>query len=267
MAEEKGKADGPAGADLTEQSFLSHLLELRDRLLRAALSIIVVLLALMPFANQVYEYLSRPLLDQIKSTGGQMLATSVVSPFMAPFKLVCFVSVMISAPYLFYQLWAFIAPGLYRHEKRLALPLLVSSTVLFYCGIAFARFVLFPLVFSFLAAIHLEGVSYAPDINEFLDFAMLMFFAFGLAFEVPVATFLLVRTGITTRQSLAEKRPYIVVGAFVVAAVLTPPDPISQTLMAVPMWLLYESGMLFCRLFIREESPEAATEEKALTRQ
>jgi sec-independent protein translocase protein TatC len=265
VADEEGSS-GAGGADPTEHSFLSHLLELRDRLLRAVLSIIVVLLALMPFANQVYEYLSKPLLDQIKTTGGQMLATSVVSPFMAPFKLVCFVSVMISAPYLFYQLWAFIAPGLYRHEKRLALPLLVSSTLLFYCGIAFARFVLFPLVFGFLAAIQLEGVSYAPDINEFLDFAILMFFAFGLAFEVPVATFLLVRTGITTRKSLAEKRPYIVVGAFVVAAVLTPPDPISQTLMAVPMWLLYESGMLFCRIFIPEETAESDNENNALTR-
>jgi sec-independent protein translocase protein TatC len=257
----------PEGADTGEHTFLSHLLELRDRLLRAVLCIVLVLLALMPFANQVYEWLSSPLLAQISATGGQMLATSVVSPFTAPFKLVCFVAVMISAPYLFYQLWAFVAPGLYRHEKRLAMPLLVSSTLLFYCGIAFARFVLFPLVFGFLAAIQLDGVSYAPDINEFLDFALLMFFAFGMAFEVPVATFLVVKTGIATRKSLAEKRPYIVVGAFVVAAVLTPPDPISQTMMAVPMWLLYELGMLFCRLFIQEEAAEegAASDNKALT--
>lgn len=260
-------SEQPEGSDSREQSFLSHLLELRDRLLRAVLCVALVLLVLMPFANQVYEWLASPLLAQISVTGGQMLATSVVSPFMAPFKLVCFVAVMISAPYLFYQLWAFVAPGLYRHEKRLALPLLVSSTVLFYCGIAFARFVLFPLVFGFLAAIQLEGVAYAPDINEFLDFALLMFFAFGFAFEVPVATFLVVKTGISTRQSLAEKRPYIVVGAFVVAAILTPPDPISQTMMAVPMWFLYELGMLFCRLFIEEEKAESPeSEDKALTR-
>jgi sec-independent protein translocase protein TatC len=165
---------------------------------------------------------------------------------------------MISVPYIFYQLWAFVAPGLYRHEKRLAFPILVSSVALFYLGAAFAYFFVFPLIFGFLTAAAPEGVTVMTDISNYLDFVMVMFFAFGLAFEVPVATFLVVRTGISTRQDLARKRPYIVIGAFVLAALLTPPDPISQTLMALPICLLFELGMLFCRLFISEEEDDEA---------
>lgn len=255
----------PSGLDTTEQSFLSHLLELRDRLLRAVLCVLVVVLVLMPVANSLYEWLSRPLMMQMAEIGAQMIATEVASPFLAPFKLTCFIAVAISAPYIFYQLWAFVAPGLYRHEKRLALPLLVSSTLLFYCGIAFAYFAVFPLVFGFLTTAAPTGVTVMTDISKYLDFVIVMFFAFGAAFEVPVATYLVVRTGIATREDLAEKRPYVVVGAFVVAAILTPPDVISQTMMAIPMWLLYEIGMLFCRILIPAESggDEAG---KALTR-
>lgn len=248
-----------------EQSFLSHLIELRDRLLRACLCVLGVLLVLMPVANTLYEWLSRPLMAQMADVGAQMIATEVASPFLAPFKLTCFAAVMISAPYIFYQLWAFVAPGLYRHEKRLAMPLLVSSTLLFYVGVAFAYFAVFPLVFGFLTASAPAGVTVMTDISKYLDFVIVMFFAFGAAFEVPVATYLVVRTGIASRESLAEKRPYVIVGAFVVAAVLTPPDVISQTMMAVPIWLLYEVGLVFCRLFIPVEAPEPVAD-NALTR-
>lgn len=254
-----GKGTSPHDdLDATEQSFVSHLAELRTRLMRAILCVLAVLLVLMPVANPLYSWLSQPMMEQMAAVGAQMIATQVASPFLAPFKLSCFIAVMISVPYIFYQLWAFIAPGLYRHEKRLAFPLLISAIALFYLGAAFAYFVVFPLIFGFLTAAAPEGVTVMTDISNYLDFVIVMFFAFGLAFEVPVATFLVVRTGIATRQDLASKRPYIVIGAFVLAAVLTPPDPISQTLMALPICLLFEIGMLFCRLFISDEDEEEA---------
>ena len=258
-------ASGKGGAphddlDPTEQTFVSHLAELRTRLMRAILCVLAVLLVLMPLSNQLYSWLSRPMLDKMAAVGAQMIATEVASPFLAPFKLTCFVAVVISVPYIFYQLWAFVAPGLYRHEKRLALPLLMSSIGLFYLGGFFAYYVVFPLIFGFLTAAAPEGVQVMTDISKYLDFVTVMFFAFGIAFEVPVATFLVVRTGISTRQDLAKKRPYIIVGAFVVAAVLTPPDPVSQTLMAIPICILYELGLIFCRIFITEEDEEAAVE-------
>lgn len=258
-------AEEPSGLDTSEQPFLSHLVELRDRLLRAVMCVLVVVLVLMPVSNTLYEWLSRPLMQQMSDIGAQMIATEVASPFLAPFKLTCFVAVAISAPYIFYQLWAFVAPGLYRHEKRLALPLLISSSALFYCGIAFAYYAVFPLVFGFLTTAAPTGVTVMTDISRYLDFVIVMFFAFGAAFEVPVATYLVVRTGISTREALAEKRPYVIVGAFVVAAILTPPDVISQTMMAIPIWLLYEVGMVFCRFFIPSDVP-ASDPDKALTR-
>ena len=243
-----------------EQSFLSHLIELRSRLMRAVLVFTAVLLVLMPVSNTLYEWLSRPLLEQMAEVGAQMIATDVASPFLAPFKLTCFAAVMICVPYFFYQLWAFVAPGLYRHEKRLALPLIVSSTVLFYCGIAFAYFAVFPVIFGFFTSAAPTGVTVMTDISKYLDFVIVMFFAFGVAFEVPIATFLVVRVGITTRQSLEEKRPYFIVLAFVIGAILTPPDVVSQTLMAVPICLLYELGLLFCRFFIPKEAVDADAE-------
>lgn len=255
----------PEGLEASEQSFLSHLIELRSRLMRTVLCVLGVLLVLMPVSNSLYEWLSRPLMEQMAEIGAQMIATEVASPFLAPFKLTCFVAIMISAPYIFYQLWSFVAPGLYRHEKKLALPLLLSSTLLFYCGIAFAYFAVFPLVFGFLTTAAPTGVAVMTDISKYLDFVIVMFFAFGAAFEVPVATYLLVKTGISTREDLAKKRPYVVVGAFAVAAILTPPDVISQTMMAIPVWLLYEVGMLFCRIMIPvEAAPENS--DTALTR-
>jgi sec-independent protein translocase protein TatC len=235
--------DGP---DPTQQSFVSHLVELRDRLLRALACVFVVLLVLMPFSNQLYAWLAAPLLSQLPG-GGSMIATEVASPFLAPFKLTLFVAVFISVPYVFYQAWAFVAPGLYLHERRLALPLMVSSTLLFYLGVAFAYFVVFPLVFAFFTSIAPEGVTIMTDISRYLDFVLTMFLAFGAAFEVPVATYLIVRTGISTVESLSEKRPYVIVGAFVIGMILTPPDVLSQTLLAVPMWFLYEAGLLLCR--------------------
>jgi sec-independent protein translocase protein TatC len=262
MATGKGAAPHD-DLDPTEQTFVSHLAELRTRLMRAILCVLGVLLVLMPLSNQLYAWLSAPMLDKMAAVGAQMIATEVASPFLAPFKLTCFVAVVISVPYIFYQLWSFVAPGLYRHEKRLAFPLLVSSIGLFYLGGAFAYYIVFPLIFGFLTAAAPEGVQVMTDISKYLDFVVVMFFAFGLAFEVPVATFLVVRTGISTRQDLARKRPYIIVGAFVLAAVLTPPDPVSQTLMAIPICILYELGLLFCRFFISEEDEREAEAEAA----
>jgi len=240
------QAPGAGAPDPTEKPFVAHLVELRDRLLRALACVFAVLLALMPFSNPLYSWLSEPLIA-VMPGDGTMIATQVASPFLAPFKLTVFVAVLISAPFIFYQAWAFVAPGLYLHERRLALPLMVSSTVLFYLGNAFAYFVVFPLVFGFFTAIAPAGVTIMTDITHYLDFVLMLFLAFGAAFEVPVATYLLVRTGLTTVDALAKKRPFIIVGAFAIGMLLTPPDVISQTLLALPMWLLYEIGLLLCR--------------------
>lgn len=254
-----GEPPDPSAPDPTEKPFVAHLVELRDRLLRALACVFAVLLALMPFSNQLYAWLSEPLIA-VMPGDGTMIATQVASPFLAPFKLTVFVAVLISAPFIFYQAWAFVAPGLYLHERRLALPLMVSSTILFYLGNAFAYFVVFPLVFGFFTAIAPAGVTIMTDITHYLDFVLMLFLAFGAAFEVPVATYLLVRTGITTVEALGKKRPYIIVGAFIIGMLLTPPDVISQTLLALPMWLLYEIGLLLCRWTI---PPEVLAEERA----
>ncbi|WP_031434511.1 twin-arginine translocase subunit TatC [Methylomarinum vadi] len=240
-----------------EQPFISHLVELRNRLLRVVLFVLVVFLAAAPFANEIYAYLSEPLLRFLPENS-TMIAIDVASPFFTPFKLALVASVFASMPVILYQLWAFVAPGLYRHEKRLILPLLVGSTLLFYLGIAFAYFVVFPLVFGFLTAAAPSGVAVMTDIAKYLDFVLTLFFAFGLAFEVPIFTILLVWTGLTTPKNLAEKRPYVIVGAFIVGMFLTPPDAISQTLLAVPIWLLFESGLLFSRFFVRKSEDEEA---------
>ena len=247
--------------DSTEQSFVSHLIELRTRLLRALACVFVVMLCLMPIANELYGWLAEPLMAKMPG-GGTMIATEVGSPFFAPFKLAMFVALFISIPYVFYQAWAFVAPGLYLTERRLALPLLVTSTLLFYTGIAFCYFIVFPLVFGFFTTTAPEGVTVMTDISHYLDFVLKMFLAFGIAFEVPVATYLVVRTGISTADSLAKKRPYIVVGAFVVGALLTPPDVLSQCLLSIPIWVLYEIGLVFARHVVPEDAestPETAT--------
>jgi len=245
-----------------EQSFVAHLMELRDRLLRIVLAVLAVLLLLFPFSNDLYTFVAGPLLA-VMPKGTSMIATQVASPFLTPFKLTLVAAVVLAMPFILYQLWAFVAPGLYRHERRLALPLLVSSIALFYLGMAFAYYVVFPLVFAFFTGTAPDGVAVTPDISAYLDFVLTLFMAFGIAFEIPIATILLVKVGFTTPQQLASKRPYIVVVAFVVGMLLTPPDMISQTLLAVPMWLLFEAGVFFSRMAVKrpeDEEPEAAAE-------
>ncbi len=247
-----------------EQPFISHLIELRDRLVRIALGIFLIFLALFPFANQIYVYVASPLMARLPE-GSSMIATQVASPFLTPFKLALVAAVFLSMPFTLYQIWAFVAPGLYRHEKRLAVPLLVSSIVLFYLGMLFAYYVVFPLVFAFMVGTTPAGVAMMTDISAYLDFVLALFFAFGVAFEIPIATILLVATGVTTPEALASKRPYVIVGVFVAGMLLTPPDVISQTLLALPMWLLFEVGILFSRVILRQRSageapdPEPAT--------
>ena len=238
-----------------EQPFMSHLLELRDRLLRAVLVVLVIFLVLFPFGNDIYHFIAQPLMA-VMPEGTSMIATKVASPFLTPFKLSLIAAVFVAMPYLLYQLWGFIAPGLYAHEKRMAMPLLASSVVLFYLGAAFAYYVVFPLVFKFFTSVTPEGVAVMTDISEYLDFVLTLFFAFGLAFEIPIATILLVWMGMTTPAKLASKRPFVIVGAFVIGMLLTPPDVISQTLLALPMWVLFEAGIIFSRFFVREKEED-----------
>jgi len=241
--------------DPKEQPFISHLVELRDRLLKVVLCVLVVFGGLAAFANEIYSFLAGPLLKHMPA-GSTMIAIDVASPFFTPFKLALVVAVFISVPVILYQLWAFVAPGLYLHERRLVLPLLAASTFLFYMGVAFAYFVVFPLVFGFLTAAAPEGVAVMTDINKYLDFVLTLFFAFGVCFEVPIFTIVLVWTGIVSPKTLADQRPYVIVGAFTIGMLLTPPDAISQTLLAIPMWLLFEVGLLFSRFFVRNKDHE-----------
>jgi sec-independent protein translocase protein TatC len=245
---QKNNPQQPSPVD-EDQPFVSHLIELRDRLLRIVLAIALIFLVLMPFSNTLFSALSGPLTAHLPA-GSSMIAIEVASPFLIPFKLTLVLAVFIAMPYLLYQVWAFIAPGLYQHERRLVMPLLVSSTVLFYAGAAFAYYVVFPLVFAFFTSTAPEGVSVMTDISRYLDFVLTLFFAFGAAFEVPVVTVLLVWTGMVTQEGLRRKRPYIIVAAFVVGMLLTPPDVISQTLLAVPVWMLFELGVVFSGWFL-----------------
>lgn len=236
-----------------QQPLISHLVELRDRLLRGILAVLLIAVCLLPFANDLYLILSAPLLEHLPETSS-MIATEVASPFLTPFKLTLTAAMMLAMPILLYQLWAFIAPGLYQHERRIVFPLMFATTVLFILGILFAYFVVFPLIFGFLTQAAPEGVAVMTDISSYLDFVLKLFFAFGLAFEVPIATLLLIWTGVSTRESLLQKRPYVIVGAFVIGMLLTPPDVISQTLLAVPIWLLFELGLLVARFIPRTQS-------------
>ena len=241
-----------------EQSFLSHLIELRTRLLKAVAVVLVILIALIPLANKLYGWLAKPLLDHLPA-GGAMIATDVASPFFAPLKLAFFVAVFIAMPFILFQGWSFVSPGLYKHERRLAIPLLASSVMLFYIGCAFAYFLVLPAVFTFMTSVAPEGVAVMPDISRFLDFALVLFLAFGLCFEVPVAMVILVAIGAATPETLVKSRPYTTVGAFVIAAVLTPPDVISQLLLAIPMCLLYEVGILASRMLGKRVTDEQGT--------
>ena len=230
----------------SEQPLIGHLIELRNRLLRIVISILIVFIGLSFYANPIYNLIAEPLIRFLPEATS-MIAIDVASPFLTPFKLALIAAIFISMPIIFYQFWAFIAPGLYRHERRLILPLFYFSSFLFYAGVAFAYFVVFPLVFEFLTLAAPSGVEVMTDISKYLDFVLTLFFAFGIAFEVPIFTIVLVWTGISTTKSLSEKRPYIIVGAFIVGMFLTPPDAISQTLLAIPIWLLFETGLLFSR--------------------
>jgi sec-independent protein translocase protein TatC len=236
-----------------EQPFISHLLELRTRILWMLYGVGAVFVLLLPFSNTLYTLLAGPLLVHLPEHSS-MIAIQVISPLLTPLKLSLILSLFIAMPWIFFQLWAFVAPGLYQSEKRLALPILTSSTVLFYCGMAFAYFAIMPIIFAFITATAPEGVEVMTDINEYLDFVLTLFFAFGIAFEVPVATVILVLMNITTPEALAAKRPYIILGAFVVGMLLTPPDVISQTLLAVPMWVLFELGVFISRLVVNRRA-------------
>lgn len=227
----------------TSDTFISHLIELRDRLLRIVAGIVLTFICLFPFANKIYSLLASPLLSQLPQ-GGQMIATAVTTPFFVPMKVAMLAAFVISLPYTLYQIWAFIAPGLYQHEKRFAAPMVVLSTLLFLIGMAFAYFLVFPVVFGFIAGTAPEGVAVMTDIGNYLDFVITLFLAFGIAFEVPVAVVVLVRMGVVNVATLKEIRSYVIVGAFIAGAILTPPDVISQFMLAVPLWLLYEAGIL-----------------------
>ena len=242
--------------DLAEGTLLSHLVELRSRLLKIAAAVIVVFVALLPFAKRIFELVSGPLTGVLE--GGQMIATSTVAPLFVPFKLAFFLALFIAMPVVLYQTWAFVAPGLYKREKRFAFPLLASSIVLFYAGAAFAYFVVFPLIFGFMSTVTPETVNWMPDISSYLSFLTMLVLAFGIAFEVPVATVLLVWTGLTSPEKLSRVRPYVFLTAFIVGMFLTPPDVISQTLLAVPVYLLYELGIVMSKLFAKKGEVAAA---------
>lgn len=245
-----------------KESFISHLVELRDRLLRSLLVVLVLILVMAPFANDLYVFFAHPLMAVLPE-GTSMIATQPHGPFFVPLKLVIALAVIAAMPYLLYQIWAFVAPGLYDNEKAIAIPLLVSSTVLFYLGILFAYFVVFPLVFAFFTKTAPEGVAVMTDIDAYFSFCMKLFFAFGACFEVPVATVIMVKLGITTPEALAAKRPYVIVAAFVVGMLMTPPDIFSQTLLALPVWMLFEVGLRFSRRFRRPVTEDEAEADEA----
>lgn len=247
-------ADNP---DHHTAPLVEHLIELRNRLLKIVALVLALTVCLLAFANDIYTFVAQPLMQYLPA-GTSMIATEVASPFLTPFKLTLVVAVVLSMPVILYQIWAFIAPGLYRQEKRLMLPLLVSSIFLFYAGMAFAYYVVFPLVFGFFTSVGPENVAVMTDISRYLDFVLKLFFAFGIAFEIPIATVIFISLGMVTPQTLATKRPYVIVGCFVLGMLLTPPDVISQTLLAVPMWMLFELGLTVGRLFYSPQARERA---------
>ena len=248
--------------DEKELTLIDHLVELRDRILKSVSAVLVLFLALFYWANDIYIFVAGPLLAALPE-GSSMIAIDPTSPFFAPFKLAFYVSFLLAAPYILYQMWSFIAPGLYKNEKTVAIPLFISSVVLFYGGIAFARYILFGIVFRFFISVAPEGVQVAPDISSFLSFALTIFFAFGVAFEIPIAVFLCIWAGLAEPDSLAEKRPYVVVGCFVVAMMLTPPDPFTQSMLALPMWALFEVGIFAGRLTRKRQEQREKEDQQA----
>ncbi len=247
---------------LAEGTLISHLIELRQRLLKAVVAVFLCFIPCAIFSDKLFTLVALPLIKKMPE-GTSMIATSLISPFMAPLKLALFVALFIAMPYVLFQVWAFVAPGLYKREKRFAIPLMVSSILLFYAGVAFAYFVVFPLMFAFLTTTAPTGVQVMTDITNYLDFVLLLFFAFGIAFEMPVATVLLAATGLVRVETMAKNRGYVLLGIFVIAAFLTPPDALSQTAMAVPMWLLYEVGIILSRILLRERLAQQRSEEQS----
>ena len=236
-----------------------HLTELRDKLLRALLAVLIAFICLFPFANDIYAFVSEPL-RAILPEGASMIATEVASPFLTPFKLTLVMAIFLAIPYVLYQAWSFIAPGMYRHEKRLAIPLLVSSVLLFYAGAAFAYYAVFPLIFGFFTSVGPEDITIMTDINRYIDVVLKLFFDFGVSSEIPIAAVLMIWAGITTPDQLARKRPYIIVGCFIFGMLLTPPDVISQSLLAIPMWILFELGVFFGRFIQRRRGGAPASD-------
>ncbi|MFT4863516.1 MAG: sec-independent protein translocase protein TatC [Pseudohongiellaceae bacterium] len=241
-----------AAEEEKELTLIDHLIELRDRILKSLVAIVVLFLALFSFSNEIYTYVADPLISALPE-GSSMIAIDPTSPFFAPFKLTFYVSFLVAAPYILYQIWSFIAPGLYKNEKAIAIPLFISSVLLFYAGVAFARYILFNLVFAFFISVAPEGIQVAPDISSFLSFALTIFFAFGVAFEIPIAVFLCIWSGLADSKSLSEKRPYVIVGCFVAGMLLTPPDPFTQSMLALPMWALFELGIVAGRMVKKRE--------------
>ncbi|MDC9727406.1 MAG: twin-arginine translocase subunit TatC [Candidatus Thioglobus sp.] len=236
-----------------EMTFVQHLIELRDILLRSVIAILVIFIGLFPFANEVYSFIAAPIINVLPQ-GSNIIAIGVISPFLTPLKMALIMAVYLAMPYLLYQIWKFVAPALYQHEKQMIVPLVVSSTILFYAGLLFSFYIVFPVIFGFLSSIGPSIVDFTPDIQYYLDFVLKVSFAFGVAFEVPIATILLIMFGATTIEKLKANRPYVVIGAFILGMLLTPPDIISQTLIAIPMWLLFEVGLIFAPFFVRKES-------------
>lgn len=245
-----------------ENSFVSHLVEMRDRLLRAVLAVVIIFVILFPWAQDLYALLAKPLLAALPK-GGQMIATEVTTPFFVPIKVTMMTAFLIAMPWVFYQAWAFVAPGLYQHEKRLGVPLVIASVILFLLGMAFAYFLVFPVVFGFIVGVAPEGVAVMTDIGKYLDFVMTLFMAFGITFEVPIAVVLVVKMGMVSVAKLREIRPYVIVGAFVIGAIFTPPDVISQFMLAVPLWILYELGIIVSAL-ITKPQPEQPEQDEAV---
>jgi sec-independent protein translocase protein TatC len=243
-------------------SFMSHLVELRDRLMRCVIAFALVFICLFPWARDLYAMLAQPLLASLPA-GGQLIATEVTAPFFVPIKVTMMAALVIALPYLLYQIWAFVAPGLYAHEKKLVMPLVVTSTVLFLCGMAFAYFLVFPVVFHFIISVAPEGVAVMTDIGKYLDFVLTLFVAFGVTFEVPVAVVILVRTGMVSVAKLKEIRPYVIVGAFVIGAIFTPPDMVSQIMLAVPLWVLYELGIVVAKWVGKSAAAETTSDPAA----
>lgn len=241
-----------------EMTFVQHLIELRDKLLHSVIAILLIFIGIFPFANEVYGFIAAPIINVLPADTN-IIAIGVISPFLTPLKMALIFAVYAAMPYLLYQIWSFIAPALYRHEKQMILPLVVSSTVLFYAGLLFSFYIVFPVIFGFLSSIGPSIVDFTPDIQYYLDFVLKVSFAFGVAFEVPIATILLIMFGATTVEKLKSNRPYVIIGAFVLGMLLTPPDIISQTLIAIPMWLLFEAGLIFAPMFQRK-TPEQPTD-------